>query len=265
MLISLDVVSLFTNIPQDLAINSIVKRWALIKSKTNIPKDEFLKAIKLILSSTYFVFNKKIYRQTYGTPMGTPLSPIIAHMVLQDLEEEALEKIHCNIPFYYRYVDEIVLAAPIDQIKKIVDIFNAFHDRLQFTVELEANKSLSFMDLRLEVVNNEIVIDWYHKETFSGRLLSFYSNHPQCHKIGTIYNLIGRAILLSHPKYHMKNIESCIGYLLNNGYPLKLIFDQINRRLKTIFINKLPSDINNGRMPVKTADMTVPIIKNNFL
>jgi len=166
MLISLDVVSLFTNIPQDLAINSILKRWALIKLKTNIPKDEFLEAIKLTLSSTYFVFNKKIYRQTYGTPMGSPLSPIIAHMVLQDLEEEVLEKINCNIPFYYRYVDDIVLAAPIDQIKKIVDTFNTFHDRLQFTVELEANKSLSFMDLRLEVVNNEMVIDWYHKETF---------------------------------------------------------------------------------------------------
>jgi len=127
------------------------------------------------------------------------------------------------------------------------------------------------MDLRLEVVNNEMVIDWYHKETFSGRLLSFYSNHPQCHKIGTIYNLIDRAILLSHPKHHMKNIESCIGYLLNNGYPLKLIFDQINKRLKTIFINKVPSNINNGIMPVKVADKSsenkrqffvIPYVKN---
>jgi len=270
MLISLDVVSLFTNIPQDLAINSIIKRWALIKLKTNIPKDEFLEAIKLILSSTYFVFNKKNL-QTYGTPMGSPLSPVIAYMVLQDLEEEALNKINCNIPFYFRYVDDILLAAPIDQITKIVDTFNDCHDRLQFTVELEVNKSLSFLDLRLEVVHNEIIIDWYHKETFSGRLLSFYSNHPQCHKIGTIYNLIDRAILLSHPKYHMKNIESCIGYLLNNGYPLKLIFDQINKRLKTIFVNKLPSDINNGIIPVKSTDgnsdkknqfFVIPYVKN---
>jgi len=149
MLISLDVVSLFTNIPQDLAINSIIKRWAFIKLKTNIPKNEFIEAIKLILSSTYFVFNKKIYRQTYGTPMGSPLSPIIAHMVLQDLEEEALEKINCNIPFYFRYVDDIVLAAPIDQIKKIVDTFNAFHDRLQFTVELEDKKKFKFYGLEI--------------------------------------------------------------------------------------------------------------------
>jgi len=149
-------------------------------------------AIKLILSSTYFVFNNKIYRQTFGTPMGSPLSPIIANLVLQDLEEKALEKINCNIPFYYRYIDDIVLAAPIDQIKKIVNTFNEFHNRLQFTVEYETNKGLNFMDLRLEVVNGEIALDWFHKETFSGRFLSFYSNHPRCHKIGSIYNLLDR-------------------------------------------------------------------------
>jgi len=90
-------------------------------------------AIKLILSSIYFVFNNKIYRQTFETAMGSPLSPIIANLVLQDLEERALEKINCNIPFYYRYVDDIVLATLIDQIKKIVNTFNDFHNRLQFT------------------------------------------------------------------------------------------------------------------------------------
>jgi len=263
MLISLDVVSLFTNIPQDLAVNSILNRWALITSKTNIPKDEFMGAIKLILSSTYFVFNNKIYRQTFGTPMGSPLSPIIANLVLQDLEERALEKINCNIPFYYRYVDDIVLAAPIDHIIKIIDTFNGFHERLQFTVEYETNKSLNFMDLRLEVENGEITIDWFHKETFSGRFLSFYSNHPRCHKIGTIYNLVDRAILLSHPKHHQKNIEMCIGYLLNNGYPLKLIFEQINRRIKTLFMNKVSSDINNEIIQIKNNDVD-PETKKHF-
>jgi len=57
-----DVISLFTNIPQDLAIESILNRWTLIEKKTNIPKDEFIGAIELILSSIYFTFNKRIYR-----------------------------------------------------------------------------------------------------------------------------------------------------------------------------------------------------------
>jgi len=96
------------------------------------------------------------------------------------------------------------------------------------------------------VDNGEIALDWYHKETFSGRLLSFYSNHPICQKIGTIFNLIDRAVLLSHPRYHQKNIELCIKLLLNNGYPLDLVFEKINKRIKTIFLSKVHSDMNNG-------------------
>jgi len=75
ILISLDVISLFTNIPQDLAIESIVKRWTSIKKDTSIPMDDFISAIKFVLTSIYFTFNNVIYRQTFGTPMGSPLSP----------------------------------------------------------------------------------------------------------------------------------------------------------------------------------------------
>jgi len=37
------------------------------------------------------------------------------------------------------------------------------------------------------------------KNSFSGRCLSYFSSYPSCHKIGTIYSLFDRAILLSHP------------------------------------------------------------------
>jgi len=79
--------------------------------------------------------------------------------VLQDLEEKALQKINCNIPFYFRYVDDIILSALVDQISKIVDVFNSFHNRLQFTVEYEVNKKLSFMDLLVKMVDSEIILD----------------------------------------------------------------------------------------------------------
>ena len=46
-------------------------------------------------------------------PMGSPLSPIMADITLQDLEIEALKSLPFEPPFYYRYVDDIVLAAPI--------------------------------------------------------------------------------------------------------------------------------------------------------
>lgn len=39
---SLDVISLFTNVPIDLALIDIRNRWSYIKKHTSIPMDEFI-------------------------------------------------------------------------------------------------------------------------------------------------------------------------------------------------------------------------------
>jgi len=91
-LISLDVISLFTNISTDSALDSISKRWCFISKECNIPKDEFLKAVPLILNSSYFTFDNCIYKQIFRSFMDSLLSPIV-DLVLRDLEERVLEEI----------------------------------------------------------------------------------------------------------------------------------------------------------------------------
>ncbi|XP_018308772.1 uncharacterized protein [Mycetomoellerius zeteki] len=86
LLVSLDVVSLFTNVPIELVSDGIAKRWEYISGKTVIPLNEFLIAVRLVLNSTFFMFNNKYYKQIFGTPMGSPLSPIAADIVMQDFE-----------------------------------------------------------------------------------------------------------------------------------------------------------------------------------
>lgn len=112
-LISLDAVSLFTNIPIDIAVDSVSNRWNFILVNCCISQHEFLLAIQLILNSTFFTFDDIIqYQQTFGTPMGSPLSPIIADIVLQDFEMWALERIKFTPSFYIRYVYDLAMAAP---------------------------------------------------------------------------------------------------------------------------------------------------------
>jgi len=122
---------------------------------------------------------------------------IIADVVMRDLKTYCLNKINCKLTFYYRYVDDIVLASPSDKIDLILETFNSYHERLKFTIEYEDSRSLN-LDLLLTISDNKIYIDWNHKKTFSERFLSFFSSHPLCHKIGTIYSLTDRAFLLSH-------------------------------------------------------------------
>jgi len=98
-------------------------KWNLIECHTSLPKNEFLDAIKLVLNSTYFKFNNKIYRQLYGAPMGSLLSLI--DLALQNLELHMLDKLSFNPPFYIRYVDNIVLAAPCTLFDELLDTFHS--------------------------------------------------------------------------------------------------------------------------------------------
>jgi len=66
--------------------------------------------------------------------MGSPLSPVIADLVMWDLETVCLNKINCQLTLYYRYVDDIVMAGPSDKIDLILTTFNEYHERLKFTL-----------------------------------------------------------------------------------------------------------------------------------
>jgi len=59
ILASLDIVSLFTNIPVDLALNNIEKRWVHISKKTNISKEEFVTIVKFVFSLLIISFANK--------------------------------------------------------------------------------------------------------------------------------------------------------------------------------------------------------------
>lgn len=62
--ISLDVISLFTNVPIDLAIEILEEKWEFIKHYTSLLETEFFSAIKLVLNSTFFSLNNKIYKHS---------------------------------------------------------------------------------------------------------------------------------------------------------------------------------------------------------
>ena len=93
-------ISMYTNIPTDLVIKSIERRWNLIENKTLISIHEFLKAITIIINFTFFKFEKKIFKQIFGMLMGSPLSPILANIVLQDLEQEILTTNNIVVSFF---------------------------------------------------------------------------------------------------------------------------------------------------------------------
>jgi len=79
----------------------------------------------------------------------------VSDLIMRDLEERALETLNFPISFYVRYVDDITIAVPAFSVNGILNVFNEFHLRLQFTLELGGNK-LNFLDITLLKINNSL-------------------------------------------------------------------------------------------------------------
>ena len=119
------------------------------------------------MNSTYFSFKNKYYLQVYGLPMSGSCSKIFSDIVMDDLETECLEKLDFTPVAYYRYIDDIFAIIPEDEIDHMLNVFNSYNSRLQFTHELEINQGLSFLDLHVSRDNGKIITNWYQKPTSS--------------------------------------------------------------------------------------------------
>ena len=120
-----------------------------------------------------------IYKQNFSIPMGSPLSPILADLVMRSLETRALETLDFQPLFYFRYVGDIIMAVPKNLVNFTLETFNSLHNKLKFTLEFSDDK-INILDITV-INNNLIEFDWYHKPTYSERTLIFY-RHIHSHK-----------------------------------------------------------------------------------
>ena len=246
VLFSLDVTSLYTNVPVEYAIDCLKERWNEINKYTTIDCDSFVSAVKLVLESTFFVYRGSTYAQTFGVPMGSPLSPVIANIAMERLEQHCLnelEKNNINLRVYRRYVDDCFCVAAEEHINEILNIFNSFHCRLQFTLENEENKSLKFLDMMLKREGNRIIKSWLPKQN-EGRYLDFNSQSPYAHKCNTAIALIDRAIKLSDCKNRPAAIKMVKNILRINHYPYWFVRKLLQARVNKLY-NTLQTTKNN--------------------
>ena len=90
MLFSHGVVSLFTNTPIPQMIDIIqgrLKSDKTLKQRTLLEVDDIIEMLKFVLNTTYFSVRGQIYQQMFGTTMGSLVSPIVANLCKEDLEQ----------------------------------------------------------------------------------------------------------------------------------------------------------------------------------
>ena len=153
---------------------------------------------------------------------------------MYDLENKCISTLPFQLPFYFRYVDDIITAVPSDEITTIKNIFNSYNLKIQFTVEEESDNRICFLDVLFIRNGKYIQTNWYQKPIWSGRFLHYHSHHPLNYKINVINNLVDSGITLSDKKFHKENIQKIKSTLLKNNYPLAFLNSVIKKRLNLL-------------------------------
>ena len=230
ILASLDVDSLFTNIPVEETIEIILQN---VYNHNQLSKPAISKTIlkKLLLicttESPFKHINGDIYYQKDGVSMGSPLGPTFANFYMCHIENKILKSLnHADKPIVYtRYVDDIYVKVKNENHLEFIKKQFILNSKLNFTTEMGGNK-LSFLDVQLEENNGKIKTSTYTKSTNFGATINYRSECPERYKIGAITTLLNRCYKICSSWDSIDNeINRLKQVFVNNGYS-NCIFDK---------------------------------------
>ena len=248
---SFDVKSLFTSIPLQLALDCTASAIKNSTTKLPLPTDDLMDLLNLCLTFTYFQYNGKHYKQLHGTAMGSPVSVVVAGIVMQNIEEQALATYKRTLLLWLRYVDDTFTAVHKDEIDGHLNRQNA---DIQFTKEIEENGKIPFLDCLVTRDNdNKLSTTVYRKPTHTDRLLDQSSYNPTSHKATTIQTLTRRAQLVCDSPDSLADENNYLSNVFNkNNYNKDFV-------RRNTYKDTEPNITNNNTTPVNTV--TIPYVK----
>ena len=96
---------------------------------------EFPSFLNLKKSLKKFQWREKFYEQTHGAPMGSPLSPVMANLFMEEFEKKALATSTLKPGFWFRYVDDTLSswAHGLENLHRFLEHINSLHPSIKFT------------------------------------------------------------------------------------------------------------------------------------
>ena len=143
ILVSMDVTSLYTNIPQEEGINTVCQAYEDYHSKEpSIPVRYLREMLSLILQENSFQFDGKDYLQIHGTAMGTKMAVAFANIFMAKIEREILRLSYKKPLVWKRFIDDVFSLWNIrrDEVNAFIEQANRLHPTIKFTAETEYQK-----------------------------------------------------------------------------------------------------------------------------
>ena len=182
-----------------------------------------------MLRNSYFSFQEIIYQQVFGCAMGSPVSAVIAELVMQEAEQKALATSIVQPRWWRRYVDDANACLKKAAIQQFHDHLNSINPHIQFTVEMpdmsSQEPSITFLDTSCSCsADEQVKVKVYRKVTHTGKYLSFDSHSPAQSKRAVVRSLMNRAYNLpSTPELKQQEEQRVTLDLTMNGYPPQFV------------------------------------------
>ena len=166
--------------------------------------------------------------------MGSLVSPVIANIFMEDLEDKALASYPLVPRVRYSFVDDIISVVKKDGVQPLLTYLNNQPRRIHFTTEEESSGSLPFMDVTFtRQARGELLRKVFQKPMYTNRYVHFYSHHQLSVKSGVVECLVNCAITsnISGPACNAepKRIKQVMAA---NDYPKRFVEKAISRQLK---------------------------------
>lgn len=261
LIVSFDVTNLFTTVPNAEAVKIVgdLLRGSGVDENKVI---DILALLNLCLSQNFFKFNDKFYQQPDGLAMGSSLSPFLADVFMDFLENNNILSVNNpEVLHWFRYVDDCLVFLNCDEIQaqQLLDKINIIHPNIKFTLEIEQNNKINFLDLTIIKSQSLLEFAIYRKPTQTDHTIPNHSNHPHQHKFASFHCYINRLlnIPLSISNYNKEvNILKQIAF--NNDFDPSIV----NTLITKIKFNRLKKQTFPTPTINSTKYIAVPFIDN---
>ena len=185
--------------------------------------------------------------------MDSPVSPIIADIFMEALEDKTFATYDATPRVRYRFVDDVISVVKKHNVQEPLQHLNKQHGRIQFTMEMENCGSLPFMDVMSTCQpQGELTKEVYQKQTHTNRYVPFSSHHPISVKSGVVACLPNRAIKVSSSQARRDaELGRIQKVMMRNGYPRnfinKVVSSQIKRHTTSCALKRQKQTTNEPR------------------
>ena len=195
---SYDVSALFTSVPIEAAIRIIQRKLELdqqLHLRTNMKVEHITSLLEFCLTTTYFQFQGSFYEQIIGAAMGSPISPIVANLFMEEFEIRAIETAKNPPKLWKRFVDDTCVILNSGSKEEFFQHINSIDPRIKFTTEeSKPDGSIPFLDcLVTPQTDGSINTAVYRKPTHTDMYLHWDSYHHLAAKYSVINTLRHRA------------------------------------------------------------------------